>query len=66
MAGGHVARLPHSMDDGWEPYRRDTILIRPGRTLHVAFIADNPGKWPIESAILEHRAAGVGAWFQVG
>jgi len=64
--GGHVARLLHSMDDGWEPYWRDTILIQPGRTLHVAFIADNPGKWPIESAIPEHRAAGVGAWFQVG
>ena len=64
--GGHVARLLHSMDDGWEPYWRDTLLIQPGRTLHVAFIADNPGKWPIESAIPEHRAAGVGAWFQVG
>jgi FtsP/CotA-like multicopper oxidase with cupredoxin domain len=64
--GGHVARLLHSMDDGWEPYWRDTLLIQPGRTLHVAFIADNPGKWPIKSAIPEHRAAGVGAWFLVG
>jgi FtsP/CotA-like multicopper oxidase with cupredoxin domain len=63
---GHVARLLHSMDDGWEPYWRDTILIQPGRSAHVAFIADNPGKWPLESAIPEHRAAGVGAWFQVG
>ena len=63
---GHVARLLHSMDDGWEPYWRDTILIQPGRTAHVAFVADNPGKWPLESAIPEHRAAGVGAWFQVG
>jgi hypothetical protein len=63
---GHVARLLHSMDDGWEPYWRDTILIQPGRTAHVAFVADNPGKWPLESAIPEHRAAGVGTWFQVG
>lgn len=62
---GHVARLLHSMDDGWEPYWRDTILIQPGRTAHVAFVADNPGKWPLESAIPEHRSAGVGAWFQV-
>jgi FtsP/CotA-like multicopper oxidase with cupredoxin domain len=54
------------MDDGWEPYWRDTILIPPGRTVHMAFVADNPGKWPFESAIPEHRAAGVGAWFQVG
>ncbi len=64
--GGHVARLLHSMDDGWEPYWRDTILIQPGRTAHIAFVADNVGKWPIESAIPEHRAAGVGGWFQVG
>ena len=63
---GHVARLLHSMDDGWEPYWRDTFLIQPGRTAHIAFVADNPGKWPLESAIPEHRAAGVGAWFQVG
>jgi FtsP/CotA-like multicopper oxidase with cupredoxin domain len=63
---GHVARLLHSMDDGWEPYWRDTILIQPSRSAHVAFVADNPGKWPLESAIPEHRAAGVGTWFQVG
>ena len=63
---GHVARLLHSMDDGWEPYWRDTILIQPGRSAHIAFVADNPGKWPLESAIPEHRAAGVSAWFQVG
>jgi FtsP/CotA-like multicopper oxidase with cupredoxin domain len=62
---GHVARLLHSMDDGWEPYWRDTILIQPGRSAHVAFVADNPGKWPLESAIPEHRAAGAGTWFQV-
>jgi FtsP/CotA-like multicopper oxidase with cupredoxin domain len=63
---GHVARLLHAMDDGWEPYWRDTVLIQPGRTAHIAFVADNPGKWPIESAIPEHRTAGVGGWFQVG
>jgi FtsP/CotA-like multicopper oxidase with cupredoxin domain len=62
---GHVARLLHSMDDGWEPYWRDTILIQPGRSAHVAFVAENPGKWPLESAIPEHRAAGAGTWFQV-
>jgi FtsP/CotA-like multicopper oxidase with cupredoxin domain len=62
---GHVARLLHAMDDGWEPYWRDTLLIQPGLTAHIAFVADNPGKWPLESAIPEHRAAGVGTWFQV-
>jgi FtsP/CotA-like multicopper oxidase with cupredoxin domain len=63
---GHVARLLHALDDGWEPYWRDTILVAPGKTAHIAFVADNPGKWPVESAIPEHRAAGVGGWMQVG
>lgn len=62
----HVGRLLHSMDDGWEPYWRDTVLIQPGRSAHVAFVADNLAKWPLETAIPEHRAAGMGAWFQVG
>jgi FtsP/CotA-like multicopper oxidase with cupredoxin domain len=64
--GGHVARQLHALDDGWEPYWRDIVLVAPGRTVHIAFVADNPGKWPLASAIPEHRAAGVGGWFQVG
>jgi FtsP/CotA-like multicopper oxidase with cupredoxin domain len=63
---GHVMRLLHPMDDGWEPYWRDSVLVAPGQTSHVAFVADNPGHWPIESAIPEHMAAGVMAMFAVG
>jgi FtsP/CotA-like multicopper oxidase with cupredoxin domain len=63
---GHFMRLLHSMDDGWEPYWRDSVLIAPGKTGHVAFVADNPGRWPIESAIPEHMAAGVMTMFAVG
>jgi FtsP/CotA-like multicopper oxidase with cupredoxin domain len=62
---GHVARLLHALDDGWEPYWRDTFLLQPGKTLHAAFVADNPGKWPIESASPERRSAGLATWFQV-
>jgi FtsP/CotA-like multicopper oxidase with cupredoxin domain len=63
---GHFMRLLHAMDDGWEPYWRDSVLIAPGKTSHVAFVADNPGRWPIESAICEHQAAGVMTMFAVG
>jgi hypothetical protein len=62
---GHVARLLHSMDDGWEPYWRDTILIQSGRSAHVAFVADNPGKWPLESAS-RNTAPRSGTRFHVG
>jgi FtsP/CotA-like multicopper oxidase with cupredoxin domain len=64
--GGHVGRLLHALDDGWEPYWRDTILVAPGKTVRIAFVADNPGKWPIGSAIPERRGAGLAAWMQVG
>lgn len=63
---GHVMRLLHPMDDGWEPYWRDSVLIAPGKTSHVAFVADNPGLWPIELAIPEQQAAGVMTMFAVG
>jgi len=63
---GHVLRLLHDLDDGWDPYWRDTVLIGPGRTKHVAFVADNPGKWAIESLILDRQVAGLAAWFEVG
>jgi FtsP/CotA-like multicopper oxidase with cupredoxin domain len=62
---GHFMRLLHPMDDGWEPYWRDSVLIAPGKTSHVAFVADNPGRWPIESAIPEHQASGVMTMFAV-
>ena len=64
--GGHVGRLLHALDDGWEPYWRDIVQLAPGRSAHIAFVADNPGKWPIGSAIPEHRSAGLAAWMQVG
>ena len=62
---GHHMRLLHDLDDGWEPYWRDSVLIEAGRTHHVAFVADNPGKWLIECLVLEHAASGLAGWFEV-
>ena len=62
---GHVWRLLHDLDDGWDPYWRDSVLLGPGRTKHVAFIADNPGKWVLESAIRDRQDAGLATWFMV-
>ena len=63
--GGHVARLLHALDDGWEPYWRDIFVIPPGKTVRLAFVADNVGKWPIASATPASRAAGLSGWFNV-
>jgi FtsP/CotA-like multicopper oxidase with cupredoxin domain len=62
---GHVLRLLHDLDDGWEPYWRDTVLVPEGKTKHAAFVADNPGKWAIECSIAGRQAAGMATWFLV-
>ncbi len=62
---GHDLRLLHDLDDGWEPYWRDSVIVPEGRTKHVAFVADNPGKWLVCSAIQDHFANGLAAWFEV-
>ncbi|HET6376807.1 MAG TPA: multicopper oxidase family protein [Methylocella sp.] len=62
---GHVLRLLHDLDDGWEPYWRDGVLIPEGKTKHAAFVADNPGKWAIVSGMAARQATGLAAWFLV-
>jgi FtsP/CotA-like multicopper oxidase with cupredoxin domain len=62
---GHAMRLLHDLDDGWEPYWRDCVLAPEGKTKHVAFVADNPGKWAIECLMAEHQQTGMTAWFEV-
>ena len=63
---GHALRLLHAKDDGWEPYWRDTLLLPPGGRAHVAFVADKPGHWPVESGFNAQAAAGLRCWFEVG
>ncbi len=65
-AHGHAMRLLHDLDDGWEPYWRNGVIIPAGKAKHVSFIADAPGKWAIHDDILEHEAAGLATWFEVG
>jgi FtsP/CotA-like multicopper oxidase with cupredoxin domain len=62
---GHAVRLLHDLDDGWEPYWRNGVVVPPGKTKRVAFVADSPGKWAVHDDILEHEAAGLAAWFEV-
>jgi FtsP/CotA-like multicopper oxidase with cupredoxin domain len=62
---GHVMRLLHPLDDGWEPYWRDSVMTSPGKTSRVAFVADNPGRWMIANADPDRAAAGLATWFEV-
>jgi FtsP/CotA-like multicopper oxidase with cupredoxin domain len=62
---GHCFRLLHVADDGWEPYWLDTVQVPEGRSLPIAFLADNPGKWAISSTVLERFDTGLWTWFEV-
>jgi FtsP/CotA-like multicopper oxidase with cupredoxin domain len=62
---GHVVRVLHPFDDGWEPYWLDTVLVNPGETVRVAFIADNPGKWAMTSQTIDRPGEVIATWFEV-
>jgi FtsP/CotA-like multicopper oxidase with cupredoxin domain len=62
---GHVMRQLHLMDDGWDPYWRDAVVVPAGRTVRVAFVADNPGRWLIGGGILPHAVGGQSGVFTV-
>lgn len=62
---GHAMRLLHARDDGWEPYWRDSVILPPRGTAHVAFVADTPGRWLIESAVFDQATLGLRHWFAV-
>ena len=62
---GHSFRLLHALDDGWEPYWLDTVLVPEGKTIRIAFVADNPGDWLLASTVMERFDAGLWTWIEV-
>ncbi len=62
---GHYMRILHDLDDGWEPYWRNSVLVPAGKTKRVAFVADARGKWPIEGLMHESRSYGLATWLEV-
>jgi FtsP/CotA-like multicopper oxidase with cupredoxin domain len=62
---GHHARLLDNLDDGWKPFWLDTMMVAAQQTARLAFVADNPGKWLIDCALLGREDAGMSPWFEV-
>lgn len=62
---GHAMRQLHLLDDGWEPYWRDSVIVPEGRTARVAFLADNPGRWRVGSGVLADAESGLSTWIEV-
>lgn len=65
QVAGQCWRILHDLDDGWDPYWRNTLLLAPGKAKHVAFVPYEAGRWALESSDLVRRAAGLAASFEV-
>jgi hypothetical protein len=61
---GHHFRLLDRLDDGWKPYWLDTLPVAPRQTVRIAFVADAPGRWLVESRALGGAAVSE-RWFEV-
>jgi FtsP/CotA-like multicopper oxidase with cupredoxin domain len=62
---GHHFRLLDRLDDGWKPFWLDTVMVPAGESDHIAFVADNPGKWRLDAQPLAATGGTSPGWFEV-
>jgi FtsP/CotA-like multicopper oxidase with cupredoxin domain len=62
---GHHFRLLDRLDDGWKPFWLDTLVVEPGQTQRVAFAAEFPGRWLLESTATRSAAPRLIRWYGV-
>jgi len=65
LHGHHFRLLERQNGPAPQPFWWDTLLVQPGETSVVGFVADNPGKWMLHCHMLDHQASGMDAWFEV-
>jgi FtsP/CotA-like multicopper oxidase with cupredoxin domain len=62
---GHTFKLLGSDKQTRPEHHTDTLLILPGETAEVAFVADNPGNWMFHCHIIEHQETGMMSYLRV-
>jgi FtsP/CotA-like multicopper oxidase with cupredoxin domain len=62
---GHHFRLLDRLDDGWKPFWLDTLAIEPGQTQRIAFLAEYPGRYLVESVATDWAAPRLVRWYAV-
>ncbi len=62
---GHHFRLLDRLDDGWKPFWLDTLAVEPGQTQRIAFLAEYPGRYLIESVATNWAAPLTLRWYSV-
>lgn len=48
-----------------QPYQADTVMLGKYETVHIAFVADNPGDWMYHCHLIEHLKTGLMGYFKV-
>lgn len=62
---GHTFKVLASDRRTLPVHYADTIVLLPGETLDVAFVADNPGRWMFHCHIIEHQETGMMGYVDV-
>jgi FtsP/CotA-like multicopper oxidase with cupredoxin domain len=62
---GHHFRLLDRLDDGWKPFWLDTLAVDSGQTQRIAFAAEYPGRWLMETAATDWAAPRLLRWYSV-
>ncbi len=62
---GHHFRLLDRLDDGWKPFWLDTLAFQSGQTQRIAFSADFPGRWLMETMGNGWAAPRKVRWYEV-
>jgi FtsP/CotA-like multicopper oxidase with cupredoxin domain len=62
---GHHFRLLDRLDDGWKPFWLDTLTIDAGQTQRIAFAAEHPGRWLLETMATDWAAPRLVRWYSV-
>ncbi|MGO9360633.1 MAG: multicopper oxidase family protein [Xanthobacteraceae bacterium] len=62
---GHHVRWLDRLDDGWKPFWLDTLLVPGGQTVRLAFVAEHPGAWLMETMGTDWSAPRLARWYVV-
>jgi FtsP/CotA-like multicopper oxidase with cupredoxin domain len=62
---GHHFRLLDRLDDGWKPFWLDTLAVEPAQTQRIAFLAEHPGRYLMESVASNWATPRLVRWYSV-
>ena len=60
-----IGRLLDRLDDGWKPYWLDTLALEAGQTQRIAFLAEQSGRFLIESMATNWAAPRRLRWYEI-